>query len=155
MPEVFFISDTHWQHVNILKPEYCNRPFKDVNHMDEILIQNWNSRIGQEDIVYHLGDFAMGSKDRHPAIFARLNGHKHLIFGNHDSKRCKEELAWESVQEELYLDFGPVVFWLAHIPPPEVYKEHVEGRNYSRPVKKEFCTHILHGHCHSTKEERR
>ncbi len=37
---VFFTSDTHFNHTNIIR--FCSRPFKDVEHMNETLIANWN-----------------------------------------------------------------------------------------------------------------
>ena len=55
---IFFTADTHWGHRNIIR--YCQRPFADVDEMNEALITNWNSTVGKDDIVFHLGDFAMG-----------------------------------------------------------------------------------------------
>ena len=52
--KVFFTSDTHFYHGNIIR--FCNRPFKDVEMMNETIIANWNNTIGQDDIVFHLGD---------------------------------------------------------------------------------------------------
>ena len=56
--KVFFTSDTHFYHENIIR--FCNRPFKDVEMMNETIIANWNNTIGQDDIVFHLGDFCLG-----------------------------------------------------------------------------------------------
>lgn len=78
----FFTSDTHFGHARII--ELCDRPFKDINHMDETLINNWNETVSPEDTVYHLGDVALGSWDRWDGILSRLNGHKVLVVGNHD-----------------------------------------------------------------------
>lgn len=53
--------------------------------MNESLIKNWNSVVGQDDLVYHLGDFAFGREDYHfTNIFRRLNGQIVFIEGNHD-----------------------------------------------------------------------
>ena len=79
---IYFISDTHFYHSNIIK--YFNRHFKDVNEMNETIINNWNSIIKEDDTIYHLGDFCLSNDDEIKSIFNRLNGNKILIRGNHD-----------------------------------------------------------------------
>ena len=48
---LWFTSDTHFNHENILK--FCNRPFKDITEHDQKLIENWNSKISPDDTVFH------------------------------------------------------------------------------------------------------
>lgn len=55
---VFFTSDTHFNHTNIIR--FCERPFERVDEMNEKLIDNWNSVVSPEDFVFHLGDFCLG-----------------------------------------------------------------------------------------------
>jgi calcineurin-like phosphoesterase family protein len=78
------IADTHFYHYNIIR--YCDRPFKDVQQMNEIMITRWNHVVSDEDTVYHLGDFAFGRGSRvHVAeLVEQLNGSIILIKGNHD-----------------------------------------------------------------------
>lgn len=78
----FFTSDTHFGHANIIK--YCDRPFKDVPHMNVSLVENWNSVVGPDDVVYHLGDVALGKWDDWDNWLSQLNGNKILVVGNHD-----------------------------------------------------------------------
>lgn len=82
--DIFLISDTHFCHENII--QFCGRPFANAELMDEQLIENWNSVVKPGDIVYHLGDVAMGQHSRLeiPKIMSRLRGRKRLIVGNHD-----------------------------------------------------------------------
>lgn len=50
----YYIADTHFNHKNII--EYCTRPFKDIDEMNEAIINDWNNLVKNEDTVYHLGD---------------------------------------------------------------------------------------------------
>lgn len=76
---IFFTADLHLSHKNICK--FAKRPFNNVDHMNECLVQNWNADIKQGDLVYILGDFAWRD---HGHWLHRLNGKKVLIRGNHD-----------------------------------------------------------------------
>ncbi|NTF31798.1 hypothetical protein [Rhizobium skierniewicense] len=81
----FYISDTHFLHTNIIAMQ--PRPFSSIDEHDEHLIRAWNSVVGLDDIVYHLGDFAFSlleKADRIRWIFSRLSGRKYLMYGNHD-----------------------------------------------------------------------
>ena len=78
----WFTSDTHFGHANIIR--FCDRPFKDVPHMNEALIANWNSVVHEDDTVYHLGDVALGPWVEWDSILTRLNGYKILVVGNHE-----------------------------------------------------------------------
>jgi len=80
--EIWFTSDTHFDHENILK--YENRPFADANEMTEALIDNWNNVVKPDDLIFHLGDVFFTSAARMEYIAKRLNGRKILIRGNHD-----------------------------------------------------------------------
>lgn len=84
--KTFITSDIHFGHTNIMK--FCpeSRPFKDATHMDESIIQIWNSTVGENDLTYILGDVAFHNASKATAIVSRLNGRKILIKGNHDTK---------------------------------------------------------------------
>lgn len=78
----WFISDTHFQHNNIIK--FNGESFSSVKERDELMIQNWNSIVRPGDRVYHLGDVFFGSKESFSRLWPRLMGSKRLIVGNHD-----------------------------------------------------------------------
>lgn len=159
----WFTADLHLGHQNVLK--YCNRPFANVDEMNEALIHNWNSVVTSNDTTYVLGDFAMGSiKDTLPLV-SQLNGTKVLIPGNHD--RC-----WSGIQQSdtkrtswilKYLDagFDHIVEYQSsynHISIGDTYGVKLnhfpyvgdsqdEDRYVShRPVDKGYW--LLHGHVH-------
>lgn len=86
--KTFFTSDTHFGHANIIR--LCNRPFKDVEEMNEKLIENWNKVVPEDGTVFHLGDFAFGDSGLWNSVIPRLNGQIYLIIGNHDRKNLRQ-----------------------------------------------------------------
>ena len=82
-------EDTHFGHAKII--EFCDRPFKDVQEMNEKLVENWNAVIGPDDWVFHLGDIAFGGDVVWEEWIPKLNGKICLILGNHDMKNIKEK----------------------------------------------------------------
>ena len=89
----YFIADTHFYHYNIIR--YCDRPFNTVEEMNEKMIESWNSVVTDNDIVYFLGDFGFGDKEKLSNICAQLNGTKILLRGNHDYRRGKQ--SWREI----------------------------------------------------------
>jgi calcineurin-like phosphoesterase family protein len=80
---VFFTSDQHFDHKNIIK--YCHRPFDSVDEMNETIVMKHNAIVTNNDTVYHLGDFCFSDKGKY--WLSRLKGAKHiLIKGNHDHR---------------------------------------------------------------------
>lgn len=82
----FFIADTHFADDAILR--YENRPFASVREMDEAMIARWNEAVGDEDVVYVLGDF--GADGAEAETLAALHGVKYLVKGNHDRRSNAE-----------------------------------------------------------------
>jgi calcineurin-like phosphoesterase family protein len=102
--------------------------------MNTAMIERWNAVIQPKDEVWHLGDFAYKSARPVQGIFSELNGHKHLILGNHDAPKTRT-LPWASVSEmkEVLVD-GQRIF-LCHYP------------MLSWPAMNRGSVH-LHGHVH-------
>lgn len=113
---IFFTSDTHWGHANIIK--LCGRPFKDVEEMNEALISNWNKVVGPTDIVYHLGDFCFAGSAAWHSLLGQLNGRIHLIIGNHDEKNLRQgyESLFESIVPQARLFIEGYNVYLNHYP---------------------------------------
>lgn len=110
----FFTADTHWGHQSILR--LANRPFASLEEMNEAMITRWNRAVQPRDTVYHLGDVAFRMPPGwFPAVFARLNGEKHLLRGNHDNAEVLAQ-PWASISDirELRLDGARIV--LCHYP---------------------------------------
>jgi calcineurin-like phosphoesterase family protein len=103
MGKFYFTSDTHFNHANIIV--HCNRPFKDVKEMNEILIKNWNDIVTYDDTIFHLGDFSLNCDKE---FLNRLNGKIIHIKGNHDHKG--------PIIEDIMIFYGGKYWQLIHDP---------------------------------------
>ena len=119
---IWLISDTHFWHRNVLKGNnWGTRPFKNLEEMHNALIDNWNSRVGDEDTVYFLGDFVMGAgRQKAEYILQQLKGNKIiLVRGNHDrdkgDKKWKE-IGFDEVYTQLVINIGGHEVLLHHYP---------------------------------------
>lgn len=114
---IFFTSDLHLAHRNIIT--FCNRPWHSTEEMDAGLIKNWNTLVGDDDIVFDLGDFAFASSGRWKSYLASLRGHHHLIRGNHDISRDPGPYIlslFDSVSDQLLLNIDGRQVYLNHYP---------------------------------------
>lgn len=127
--KIFFTSDTHFGHGNIIK--YCNRPFVDKVEMDRVLIENWNAVVGPQDRIYHLGDFAFLKQDQMRDVLKKLNGEKILIRGNHDkSKSVMLSVGFDQVYDALQIDINGETLWMSHYPYPYIeYDPYIEDHD--------------------------
>lgn len=73
----FFTSDTHFGHANILR--YTSRPFQNIGEMDHELIRRWNTVVGHDDIVFHLGDLCLGDRGTATKYLGMLNGYIYIL----------------------------------------------------------------------------
>jgi calcineurin-like phosphoesterase family protein len=147
MGKIFVTSDTHLGHANIIK--YCNRPFADAESMTEHIINTWNARVSQDDLVYFLGDLAMGPGVDEGYIVDRLselNGQLQVVLGNHD-----QPSKWCDGLEKISKDFALPITIL-----PDIFELKHEGKRFVMchyPMKdwngKYHGTIHLHGHKHT------
>lgn len=114
--KVFFTSDTHFYHTNII--DFCKRPFKEIEEMNETLIANWNKTVGPNDIIFHLGDFCLGDSEKWNRILDRLNGNIYLILGNHDLRNFRKsyEERFKSVTMQMNIEIENQKICLNHYP---------------------------------------
>ena len=47
---IYYTADTHFGHANVV--EMCERPYPDVDAMNEAMIAAWNERVHGHDTVY-------------------------------------------------------------------------------------------------------
>ena len=114
--QVWFISDTHFGHENIIR--FCNRPFQNAEEMNAELIRRWRETVPEDGIVFHLGDFAHGSSRLWNDILCSLTGRKYLILGNHDMKNIRQGFMsrFELVTQQMTIRVGGQAIVLNHNP---------------------------------------
>ena len=115
--KIFFTSDLHANHTNIIAS--CHRPYKDAEEMNEALINNWNSVVDDESVVFCLGDFAWGGYAKWKDFRDKLNGHIVLIIGNHDRRNLTstaEKELFDFVTQQMYLRIDGRPVYLNHYP---------------------------------------
>lgn len=110
MSNIWFTSDPHFGHANIIK--YADRPFKTVHEMDETLVENFNKLIKPGDKLYILGDISFTGRDLKEYI-SRINGVKYFIRGNHDPKQFDKSL-FEWVADVKLIKIGERSIFLSH-----------------------------------------
>ncbi len=140
---IFFCSDTHFDHKNIIA--FCNRPFENVEEMNQKLIENWNAKVPKNGLVFHLGDFGWGGYQDYKKIREQLNGDIVLIKGNHDFRNgCQSAAQYD----ELFLHTSQQM--LINIEGRKVYLNHCPllcyGGTYRDP---KGLVYQLFGHVHS------
>lgn len=151
MSNIWFTSDTHFGHNKEFL--YGPRGYTSPIEMGEEIVDKWNERVKEYDVVYHLGDFAMGSTNdlvflnTTLGLIKQLNGNIIWIRGNHDSDHKAIAICdacpnifypiWATVLKQ-----GKHQFYLSHYP--------TLTANFD---DKYFSQHLiaLHGHTHQTK----
>ena len=93
---IYYIADTHFGDERVMR--LAQRPFISVSQMNEFLCAKWNEKVGGDDSVYIVGDFAFDDAAAQK-IFPLLNGRKHLILGNHDKLSSESLNMFESVNQ--------------------------------------------------------
>lgn len=140
---IYFTSDCHFNHKNILAYEPEFRPFATIEEMNEVIIANWNSVVTAEDEVWVLGDFFMGQLTAIEPILDRLNGKIHLVRGNHDQKNRMKiyEARGIDIHDIAYVPYKGRYFVLCHFPN--------ESEEFVRMVIEDNSEVVwLYGHVH-------
>jgi calcineurin-like phosphoesterase family protein len=165
----FFIADTHFGHGNILK--YCKRPFlneeerkmlaehrdfrvsrESVELNDATIINNINAIVGEDDTLWHLGDFcfadekaARGYRDR--IVCQNVN----IVWGNHDKPARLRHLFGQAEQQielsvegqNVFLNHYPMLSWDGSYKGCWNFYGHVHGNLRKNPIFRAACDIML------------
>ncbi len=138
MYDIWFISDTHFFHSNMLKfvdknGQRVRHQYQSIEEMHEDMIAKWNARVKPEDHIWHIGDVTFRYDGAFNNLMSRLNGHKRLTPGNHDKMKNPNLFRWFD-KVALWREFKEYNFTAVHIP-----------LRLDSLHKSEFC---VHGHIH-------
>lgn len=130
----YFTSDTHFGFKRVL--EFSQRPFRDMQEHDEVLLDDINRRVGRNDTLYHNGDFA-GHNEGSYRQKIRCKDVR-LVIGNHDLKRALvhfkhcDYMLWAKIcGVPTHLSHYPMAFW----------------------DRSHYNSFHLYGHCHLQREQ--
>jgi calcineurin-like phosphoesterase family protein len=168
---------THFSHTNIVKGisewKSGTRDFQTQEEHVNTLIENINSMVGEDDVLFHLGDFSFGGIDKIWESRKRINCKNiHLILGNHDHHihankvlpNCKYNIDGNIVDNTIpvkelidgELVFAKNLFTSVHdylelsIDKQFICLSHYPSRMWNNSAKGGW---FLHGHCHGNLAE--
>ena len=138
----FWTADYHLGHYSknggIIK--YCNRPFKDLHHMNARLITEANMRVKEDDVSVHVGDFcARGGASKFKMWRSQLIGNWVFLKGNHDSNN-----GVKTVGTSMFTRLSHFHVFVSHI--PFYYEDWFEPELRAYVAK--FCDFAICGHVH-------
>lgn len=156
--KVWITSDTHYGHKNICRgvtewrmpdgsiPERQTRDFETLEKMNNSIVNNINSVVGEDDIMIHCGDWSFGGFDNIEEFRNRIICKEiHLIFGNHDHhiERNREncQRLFASVRDFMRLEYLGHTYEIMHYPITS-WNNLRKGRIH------------LHGHTHLSNEDK-
>jgi calcineurin-like phosphoesterase family protein len=163
MRNIWFTSDTHFNHKNIVRgtsswgtlgegSHQSTRDFDTLEEHNQTLIDNFNQLIKPGDEWYHLGDVAFGGHENIKVFMDAINcKNVHLIFGNHDQhiepvdspyrklfKSCRQRFELSlRVGTETSGKFGKTRIFMSH------YAHRVWNQSHHGTIH-------LYGHSHGT-----
>jgi len=135
MAEVYFISDLHLGHKNIMK--FGQRDFDTIEAHDETIVELWNSVVKKRDLVWVLGDVAMEVESL--KSLDKMKGRKRLIMGNHDTFDMQVYLKYFEDVRSFEKRYHGLV--MTHIP---IHPQEMMYRNWVTNV---------HGHIHDPNKD--
>jgi calcineurin-like phosphoesterase family protein len=132
------MADPHFGHYHII--EYCNRPYKNIEEMDNDILFRTNSMVGRNDRLIVAGDFGMASLSALQAYRQKINCKNiSFVLGNHDSRAKIETVFGKNNTRDILKISNPNAI-VCHYPIAVWDKQH---RGYLH----------FYGHCHSNAEE--
>lgn len=149
----YFSADFHWSHTNIIKgisrwtdKSGC-RDFDDVWYHNQTLLNNINNTVGENDILYFLGDFSFNGHINIEKYRNLINCKTiHFIIGNHDGNLVKHK-----EYHELFASIG--ITNTIEIDGYTILLNHQAVNNWNVDKENNQYFH-LYGHSHGSYQEK-
>ncbi len=150
--KIYVISDQHFFHSNIIL--YERSEFPDVETMNNYIINQHNSTVGEDDIVIFLGDFSFKNNEI-SSLLHRLHGHKYLILGNHDNPNIIKHYGTMGFEGIFTMPVKLNNNYLSHEPLKEDSRDDLHFKLLVKSFKADASGYNYHGHIHTknTSEE--
>lgn len=118
--------------------------------MNSELIERWNNVVGEDDIVFHLGDFILRDATEARKFFKRLNGNIRMVAPpwHHDRKWLKSYNSWSyniRSRSEYLVEVFPTIHILEHEAEVPIVMCHYPFAIWDR---KHYGSYHLHAHSH-------
>ena len=151
---IWFTSDTHFGHTNIAGPKVSvwkngYRNFNSVQEMNDALVSNINKIVGEDDILYHLGDWSFGGV--HNIYYFRKSlicKNIHLMLGNHDQHITNKDIKFHDSS------FNPIDLFTSvqDVKTEKIGKNYFHLSHYSHQVWPGSHKGVIHlfGHSHGS-----
>lgn len=143
MAKIWFSSDTHFCHDRAFI--YEPRGFSSVDEMNKAIVKRWNSVVAPDDTVYLLGDVMLNDNEAGLDYLKQLNGHIHIIRGNHDTNTRNKlygtvETVYDWGQWSDMVKLDGYTFYISH------YPTMTSNLDNGAPIKQHVIN--LYGHTH-------
>lgn len=138
----WFSADPHFDHFNIIK--LANRPFHNVNEMNEYLINSYNTHVKSSDTLFMLGDFGWGDATSIKYWRERIHCQNiEFIWGNHD-KVLKKNL---KLAKSIFKSFEAE--WIGDIQNQHIHMYHFPVLEWNSFFRDSWN---LYGHVHNNRK---
>jgi len=163
---LYFTSDTHFFHTNVLNLIPSRLVWTNINkfqapvlNMNAQIQENWKG-IGEDDLLFHLGDIFLCREKRSEGLAIALNkaleplkGSVFIILGNHDQRIATHgTYLLEHVPKLVgILDYAEIM-----VKNPEenndipIILSHYPMSQWNGKTRRSV---MIHGHCHGNQEE--
>jgi calcineurin-like phosphoesterase family protein len=142
--KVWVWSDLHFYHKNIIR--FSERPFMNVDEMNEHLIANFNDYVGPNDVSIWVGDVGFANETKINTLVDQCNGYKILVIGNHDFHRRKRplKLNFDEIHLLYALETPEVDLLFTHYPMDNIPHPWVNIHGHLHAFPKPDSGHPLH-----------